>query len=78
MTPVAKAAAMDVPVLLAAVAIQLDPTEVLAWVAGGFFALLAFFVQREWSAHDKRHESTDARVKALEDWRLTHDAERKR
>lgn len=78
MTPIAKAAIADVPVLLGTVAIQLDPTEVLAWVAAAFFGLLAFFVQREWAAHDRKHEAVEARLKAIEDWCLQHRAENKR
>jgi hypothetical protein len=66
MTLIQKAAALDVPVLLAAVAIEIDPTRVLAWVAGGFFALLALLVQREWARHDQTHATVDLRLMQVE------------
>lgn len=61
MTPVAKAALLDVPVLAVGVALEIDPTKVLAWVAAAFFAALAWFIQREWNRHEKAHDVIDAR-----------------
>lgn len=74
MTSIHKAALADVPVLAVAVAVEVDPTKILAWLAAGFFAALAWFVQREWQRHeashatiDARHEKHDARLRAVEE-----------
>ena len=61
MTPIAKAALLDAPVLALAVAVELDPAKVLAWVSGGFFLLLSFFIQREWARHETSHATIEAR-----------------
>lgn len=66
MTPIAKAALLDVPVLAVGVALEIDPTKVLAWVAAAFFAALAWFIQREWNRHEKAHDTIEARLAALE------------
>lgn len=50
----------------AAVALEIDPTTVLAWVAAGFFAVISWLVQREWARHEKAHETLDARLTAIE------------
>ena len=66
MTPIAKAALMDVPVLAVAVAVEVDAAKVLAYVAGGFFAALSVLLQREWKRHAQLHARTNARLTALE------------
>jgi len=52
--------------LAEAVQIDIDPTTVLAWIAAAFFAVISWLVQREWSRHEKAHETLDARLTAVE------------
>lgn len=66
MTPIAKAALADVPVLAVAVAVEVDAAKVLAYVAGGFFAALSILLRREWNRHAAQHARTNARLNALE------------
>lgn len=64
MTPIGRAAVAGEIALAVAVAVEVDPTKVLAWVAAAFFAALAWFVQREWNRHELRHDATDAKQAA--------------
>lgn len=52
--------------LAEAVQIDIDPTTVLAWIAAAFFAVISWLVQREWSRHEKAHETLDVRLTAVE------------
>lgn len=48
------------------VALEVNPAEVLAWVAGGFFMAIAWLVQREWKRHVRQHARIVKRLNAIE------------
>jgi len=75
-TPVGKALLAEATgaAIGAVVALEIDPTRVLAWAAMGAVAVIAWFAQREWGRLVDSVLATRRDVDDLKEWRTRCEA----